>query len=169
MKIAVIGYSGAGKSTLARRLGERYDCEVLHLDTVQFTPNWQVRDREEARAMVAAFMARDSWVIDGNYTGFYQERRLEEADRIVFLNFSRLACLVRVIKRARRFRGQTRPDMADGCIEKLDWEFLRWTVWDGRTPARRCKFRDIAERYPEKIITLRSQRELDRFWEAPLC
>ena len=46
MKIAVLGYSGAGKSTLARALGERYGIPALHFDTIQFTPNWEVRDRD---------------------------------------------------------------------------------------------------------------------------
>ena len=88
MKIAVIGYSGSGKSTLSRQLGEVYGIPVLHLDTVQFCADWQERDREEARAMVAAFMQRDAWVIDGNYRGFFQEERLGQADRILFLNVS---------------------------------------------------------------------------------
>lgn len=39
MKIAIIGYSGAGKSTLARKLGEKYNIDVLHCDAVQFLPN----------------------------------------------------------------------------------------------------------------------------------
>ena len=68
MKIAVIGYSGAGKSTLARALGERYGIPVLHFDRVQFTPNWQERDREEARRMVHEFMEQPQWVMDGTYS-----------------------------------------------------------------------------------------------------
>lgn len=93
MKIAVIGYSGAGKSTLAKQLGEYYGLPVLFLDCVQFTAGWQLRDREEALSLVDAFMKQDGWVIDGNYRQFFQARRLEEADRILFLNFSRfIAC-----------------------------------------------------------------------------
>lgn len=41
MKIAVIGFSGGGKSTLARRLGELYGVEVLHLDTVHHLSGWR--------------------------------------------------------------------------------------------------------------------------------
>jgi len=85
----IIGLSGAGKSTLARALGERYGLPVLHFDTTQFTPNWQERDRDEAHRMVHAFMENPEWVIDGNYTKFEFERRLEEADKIVKAQRSR--------------------------------------------------------------------------------
>ncbi|MHC3835481.1 GTPase, partial [Streptococcus thermophilus] len=47
MKIAIIGYSGSGKSTLANFLGQHYNCEVLHLDKIHFTSNWQERTVDE--------------------------------------------------------------------------------------------------------------------------
>ena len=56
MKIAILGYSGSGKSTLARALGELYGVPVLHLDTVQFLPDWQVREQDEQLAIVQDFM-----------------------------------------------------------------------------------------------------------------
>lgn len=43
MKIAIIGYSGSGKSTLARKLGNYYNCNVLHLDSIHFA---QIGKRE---------------------------------------------------------------------------------------------------------------------------
>ena len=85
MKIAVIGFSGGGKSTLARRLGDLYGVEVLHLDTVHHLSGWRSRPREESRAMVEAFLNThdaSGWVIDGNYGKLAYDRRMEEADRI---------------------------------------------------------------------------------------
>ena len=114
MKIAVIGYSGAGKSTLARALGERYGAPVLHFDKVQFTPNWEERDRAEAHQMVHEFMENPTWVIDGTYSNFEYERRLNEADSIIFLNFPRLACFWRAWKRYFQFHGKSRPDTFPG-------------------------------------------------------
>ena len=109
MKIAVLGYSGAGKSTLARTLGERYGIPVLHFDTIQFTPGWQERDRDEAHRMVHEFMEHPEWVIEGNYTKFEYERRLAEADKIIMVDLPRLACFVRAWKRYFRYRGKSRP------------------------------------------------------------
>ena len=43
----IIGFSGAGKSTLAKKLGEIYNAEVLHFDTINFLPGWKEREKEE--------------------------------------------------------------------------------------------------------------------------
>ena len=164
MKIALLGYSGSGKSTLAAFLGRCYNAPVLHLDAVHHLPGWQERPREEERALVAAFLdAHDAWVIDGNYSKVHYERRLEEADRIIMLLFPRFACLWRVWRRYRRYRGIARPDMAAGCEEKLDGEFIRWVLWAGRTRRARDRYRAVRNRYPEKVVVLRGQRALDRY------
>jgi len=161
MKIAVIGYSGAGKSTLAQRLGEKYGAPVLHLDTVQWLPGWRERSDAEQQRMVREFLDRnDAWVIDGNYGGLSHARRMEEADVIVELLLPRAVCLVRVLRRYLRWRGRTRPDMGEGCPEKVDAEFLRWVLRDGRTKRKRESFARIARQYPEKTTVLKSARAL---------
>lgn len=169
MKIAVLGYSGAGKSTLARALGEKYSIPVLHFDTVQFTPNWEERDRVEAHRMVHAFMENPGWVIDGTYTNFEYERRLSEADKIVLLDLPRIVCFFRALKRYFRFHGKTRPDMADGCCEKMDAEFIWWLLWKGRTRQKREKFQKVVAQYPKKTVILKSQRDIDHYLEGLPC
>jgi adenylate kinase family enzyme len=47
---------------------------------------------------------------------------------VVFLDLPRLLCLWRVVMRAVRYVGRTRPDMPPGCRERLSWEFVQW-VW----------------------------------------
>lgn len=169
MKIAIIGYSGAGKSTLARALGKRYGLPVLHFDRVQYTPGWQERNREEAHRMVHEFMENPSWIMDGTYSKFEYERRLNEADAIVFLNLPRLVCFWRVWKRYFSFHGKSRPDMADGCCEKMDWEFVWWLIWESRTRQRREMFQKVLERYPEKTVVLNSQKDINRYMEELSC
>ena len=78
-----------------------------------------------------------AWVIDGNYTKLHFARRMEEADRIVVLAFGRWTCLVRVVRRWLRWRGRTRASAAAGCPEKIDAEFIRWVLHDGRTRGKR--------------------------------
>ncbi len=167
MKISILGYSGAGKSTLARELGELYGAPVLHLDKVQFKQNWEERERSEKERIVADFLdANSSWVIDGTYSGLHFDRRLKESDLIVMLLFNRFTCFKRVISRHRRFKGKTRPDMADGCAEKLDLEFAKWVLLDGRTPKKRAKFKRAASEFPEKTVIIRDQRQLDKLLDT---
>ena len=100
MKIAVIGYSGSGKSTLAGKLSQKYGVPVLYIDTIQFLPDWVVRADEEKQAMLTDFLdTNGGWVIDGNYKKLSYDRRMEEADKIIFLAFNRFSCVYRAIKR----------------------------------------------------------------------
>lgn len=163
MKIALLGFSASGKSTLAKWLAETYQLPLLHLDTIQFTANWQDRPLEEGQAMVKEFMSQDSWVIDGNYRKFFQVERLEEADMIIFMNFPAYRALPRAIKRYIRFYGKTRSDMADDCIEKLDWTFMKWILKDGRTPMIKDHYKSLQRTYPEKWIELTSQKDINAF------
>lgn len=166
MKIAILGYSGSGKSTLAKRFGELYGLPVLHLDTVEFLPNWERRELSEKQRIVADFMRdNDGWVIDGNYSKLFREERLEQADMIVMLLFDRFSCLRRVIKRYRTFKGRTRPDIGDGCAEKLDAEFVWWVLHGGRTKSKKAGYIAIREKYPDKVTVLKNQRQLDEFMQ----
>lgn len=164
MKIAIVGYSGSGKSTLARTLGERMCLPVLHLDQVQFLPGWQTRDKAEQQRLVTEFLdGHESWIVDGNYASLSWERRMAEADRIVVLLFGRIACLRRVVRRRLAYRGRTRPDVTQGCPEKLDGEFLQWVLRDGRSERARSRYLGLRAQYPDKTAVLRTQRALDDY------
>lgn len=166
MKIAIIGYSGAGKSTLARALGERYGLPILHMDAVHHLPGWVEREPEEEKAILTEFLdSHESWVIDGNYSKVCFQRRVEEADLVIMLLFNRFSSLFRVTKRYRTFKGKSRPDMAQGCEEKLDGEFLRWVLWDGRGRRKRAFYRRLQRQYPGKTVVLKTQGQIDRFLE----
>ena len=105
-------------------------------------------------------------MIDGNYLSLWGERRLEEADWIVMLQFSRWTCLKRVVKRRLHHRGESRPSMTQGCPEKLDGEFLRWILFTGRNAMRREGYEKIARQYPEKVLRFTSPKALESWkWD----
>ena len=161
MKIAVIGYSGSGKSTLTKNLAKGLRIPHLYLDTVNFLPGWVERDREESRRMVRDFLERnDSWVIDGNYSKFYYEQRLEQADYIIFLNFPRLRCFWRAWRRSVKYQGKVRESAAEGCPEKFDWEFIRWILWDARTKKRKSRLKICLAPHRDKLERL--ERTMDK-------
>lgn len=144
MKIAIIGFSGTGKSTLARKLAKHYHLPVLHLDSVHFKENWQERTDEEMTQSVLEFLNSNSdWIIEGNYTRICSQR-FREADQLIYLSYNRFVCLRNVIQRYKKYKNDTRPDMAKGCEEKLDREFLSWVFFKGHSRKQKAKYKKIA-------------------------
>ena len=164
MKIAIIGYSGSGKSTLAAKLGEKYGAPVLYIDTIQFLPGWVERGSEEKQALIAEFLdTHDEWVIDGNYKKLSFDRRMQEADKIIFLAFNRFSCTYRVLKRYFTYKGKTRASITEGCEEKMDWEFFKWVFYKGRTKSRKAVYFDTVKKYATKSVIIKNQRQLNRY------
>ncbi|ODU57409.1 MAG: hypothetical protein ABT01_02350 [Clostridium sp. SCN 57-10] len=166
MKIAVIGYSGAGKSTLAAALGARYGCVVQHLDKIHWTAGWKERDPAEEQVLMTEAMRNDTWVMDGNYPHLAFERRMEEADLIVFFAFPRFICFLQAFSRYRHYRGKTRNSMTEGCEEQFDWEFIRWILWDGRTRERRKLYHTVKQKHGDKMVVLKSRSDVRMFQKS---
>jgi adenylate kinase family enzyme len=161
-RILVIGSGGAGKSTLARRLGDKLTIPVIHLDRLYWRPGWVEPDRTEWAKKIEELISQECWIMDGNYSGTLAER-LCACDTVVFLDLPRLTCLWRVLTRALRLHGRSRPDMAPGCAEKLDLAFLLW-VW--RYPARsRGKVLSLLEAHRSScnVICLRTPEQVENF------
>lgn len=164
-RVLVIGSGGAGKSTFAAHMGERTGLPVIHLDALFWHAGWQETPREEWAARVDELLKGDAWIIDGNYGGTL-ERRLAACDTVIWLDFPRTLCLWRIVKRRVIFRGRSRPDMAEGCRERLNWEFVRW-VWTYPRVKRPSVLKRLGElREGQRFFVLRSPREARRFLEA---
>ncbi len=56
--------------------------------------------------------------------------------------------------------------MADGCIERLDAEFVLWLVWEGRTRSRRKRLEEICRDYAKKAVVVRSRTSRNSFSAA---
>ncbi len=149
-KIIVIGSGGAGKSTFSRRLGEKLGIPVIHLDQLYWRPNWEKTPKAEWEATVAELLKGESWIMDGNFGGT-REMRMHAADTIIFLDIPRRVCLYRAIKRAIKYRGRNRPDMAEGCNEKFDLEFLLW-VWNYKNRSRKNLMEELRSFQEKKIF-----------------
>ena len=164
-RVLVIGSGGAGKTTFAALLGERTGLPVIHLDSLFWHAGWQETPRDEWAARVEEILKRDEWIMDGNYGGTL-ERRLAACDTVVFLDLPRTLCLWRVVMRRIRYRGRSRPDMAEGCSEQVPWEFVRW-IWDyprTRRPGVLKKLCELGE--GQRVFRLGSRREVRRFLKA---
>jgi len=161
-RVLVIGSGGSGKSTFARRLGERLNIEVKHLDRFYWRPGWQQPPKEEWLNTVKELTSDGFWIIDGNFGGTLGTR-IQRSDTIVFLDLPRLLCLWRIAKRRVLYRSRSRPDMGEGCPEKLDWEFIRW-IWGYSRTSRPKVVRLLREHSSSKqIVWLRSTAEVETF------
>lgn len=127
-RILIIGCCGAGKTTLARELGARLGLEPVHLDRLWWRPGWRERGREEFDAELAELLRRPEWILDGNFQRTLPER-LKFADTVILLEYPRSRCLWNTFKRYFRYRGTSRPDVGEGCPERLNLPFLRY-IWN---------------------------------------
>jgi adenylate kinase family enzyme len=164
-KVLIIGSGGAGKSTFAAALAARTGLPLVHLDAVYWKSGWEPSDDREWGRRVEDLIAQDAWILDGNYGGTI-ERRLAACDTVVLLDLPRIVCLWRVLKRRVQFRGRARPDMAQGCNERLSWEFLFW-IWN--YPKQRLP--GILERLSlldggKRVVILKSASEVNRFLQG---
>lgn len=166
MKIAIIGYSGAGKSTLAKKLGEKLNADVLHLDSIGFKNDWMKRDLKEQLQLADKVLSKDSWVIDGNWSKIYYERRMNDADKIIFLNFNRFYCLKEAYKRYRKYKNKTRPDMAEGCQEKFDLEFVLWILRNGRKKSAKNRYMAVCREHRDKVLVFKNRKQVVDYIKA---
>jgi adenylate kinase family enzyme len=165
-RVVIVGSGGAGKSTLAVRLGRALDLPVIHLDREYWQAGWVGRSDEEFDARLEELLARPRWIMDGNF-GRTMARRFAAADTIVMLDLPAWRCTWRALQRALKHRGRTRPDMAPGCPERIDLEFLRW-IWDYPRRSRPRVMQTIeAARQGRRVVILRSEAEVAEFLARP--
>lgn len=163
-RILIIGCSGAGKSTLARALKEKMGLPVVHLDQLWWQEGWQHVSREEFDVRLDMALAMDRWIIDGNYSRT-MEARLSKCDTIIYLDFNRWACLLGMCQRVLGSYGKVRADMAKGCPERFDWDFVRW-IWNFNKQNRVRNYTWIAKTKHAKTIVLKNRREVKQFLET---
>ena len=164
-RLLIIGCGGAGKSTLARQLGEKLNLPVVHLDQIWWTPgNWQHMKREEFDNRVKEEMAKPQWIMDGNYNRTLP-MRLEKCDTVIYLDFSRFACLRSWVGRVLKNWGHAREDMAEGCAEWFDPEMAKW-IWNYNKNNRERNYQLLKEATHAKTIVLKNRRMVKQFLKS---
>jgi len=113
----VVGTSGSGKSTLGAALAARIGADYLELDSVFHQPGWVPLPREQFRERVAAAVAGERWVIDGNYTSQVKDLVWARADTVVWLDLPRRTVMRQIIWRSFR-RALRRTELWNGNRER---------------------------------------------------
>ena len=120
-----------------------------------------VQARVEFDIVHRAAVAEERWILDGNFDRTMEER-ICRCDTVVYLDFSRAACLLGVMKRILSTYGTVRPDMGEGCPERFDWEFLQW-VWNFNKNKREKNYRLLEQYRDKKIYILKNRNQVKQF------
>ena len=164
-RVAVIGCPGGGKSTFSRALRDATGLPLYHLDAIFWRPDRTTLPREEFYPLMQEIIARDEWIIDGNYRSTL-EWRIKACDLVVFLDVSAEVCLAGV--RARQ--GQARSDIP--WVESGDdEEFLSFITSFGKQS--KPQILQLLEKYPDKAVLIFRTREeaaeyLTKIGQSPL-
>jgi Adenylate kinase and related kinases len=161
-RVLIIGCSGSGKSTLAQRLSERFNLRYISMDRDLFwLSGWQMRPRPEIVERLRSFVAESRWIMDGTSPGTLA-LRLPRSQLVIWMRPPRLVSLYGVISRWLRYRGRTRPEMAEGCPEKIDLDFLAY-VWNferTQSPEIEANLAIFGSEIP--VLVLKSRSEIER-------
>ena len=160
-RIIIIGCGGAGKSTLAQKLGEKLDIPVVHLDKLFWKPGWVEMPKDEFDELLRQEMAKERWIMDGNFNRTLPER-IARCDTLIYLDFNRFTCLMGVLKRVLTTYGTVRPDMGEGCPERIDFTFLKW-LWNFNKNKREGNYRLLNEAAHAETIVLKNRRAVKKF------
>ena len=158
-RVAVIGCPGGGKSTFSRALRDRVDLPLYHLDAIYWRDDRTHLSREEFYPLMQKIIAREEWIIDGNYNATL-EWRISACDLLIFLDYPAEVCLEGV--RARR--GQKRSDMP-WVEEGDDEEFLEFSR--AFETESRPRILELIGGYPDKaVLVFRTREEAERYLDT---
>ncbi len=98
-RIAVVGNTCSGKTVFSKKLESLLKLPLVHVDSVQFVEDLQLRNPDETRLILKKYAEGPQWIIDGVGPLKILEDRLCKADLIVVLRPPILLNLLYLLKR----------------------------------------------------------------------
>jgi adenylate kinase family enzyme len=166
MKISVIGLPGSGKTLFAQRVSEKFSIPHIHLDRFWFEAGGMKIDakkpgpelenlRASVREKVIEATNTASWVSDGIYAQV-QPYIANLADRVIFLD---IPLTQRLLNHAVRVFSPSKRHKELNFLHEITFfaEILR------RERTSKPKLMKIVEEFNDKIIRLKSRKEIDEY------
>lgn len=158
-KIMIFGRTGGGKSTFAIELANILELPVYHLDKYFFESNWKERNYQEFLKAQQSIIEQSQWIIDGNSIKSL-ELRFSKADMVLYFNYPRWICYIRVFKRL-FYKDFLIDDRAPGCSEKIRTSLLHY-MWDFEERVNHEVLR-LKGKYPNPyFLEIRNVRQLNQ-------
>lgn len=159
-KVIVIGCSGSGKSVFSRSFAQKTGLPLYHLDNIWWRADGTTVERDEFDRALGEILARDEWILDGNFDRT-MERRMQACDTVIFFDIPTEQCLEGIKAR----KGKERPDMPwKNAPEDQDPEFVKFIRDFDHN--RRPHIIELLKKYGDKnIVIFNSREEADAFIE----
>lgn len=161
-RITIVGGPGTGKTTLAKKLGKIFDLPVIHIDAINYKPNWEEIGRENRDKLILEKIKDEEWIIDGNYSATLKER-IEKSDLIIWLDYSSFDIIKGVFYRYIKNFHKEKQEIP-GCKERIDWKFFKYVI-TYRKRARKKIVEKIKNTSKDKVCIFKNRSELDRWVE----
>jgi adenylate kinase family enzyme len=146
------------------RLSNLTGLPFVSLDALYWQPGWQPSEPGAFDLRAADAANGSGWVMDGNYMGFGAGAlRRQLADTVIWFDLPRHVCMTGIMKRIIASYGRVRPEMAPGCPERIDLEFIRY-VWAFRQQ-QRPKLLEFFQglRADQDLICFNSHKQADDY------
>jgi adenylate kinase family enzyme len=146
-RVVIVGPGAAGKTVLAGRLGMLTGLPVIELDMVFWRAGQAPTPRGEWAAAQREMVTRPRWIMDGDLGPYdVAEIRFQAADTIILLDFGRLRCAWRAVRRSRENAG------------------FWWWLWTYRRRSRPLILRQIeAAGSGADVVVLTTPRAVRRY------
>jgi len=167
-RISVIGTSGSGKTKFANKLAVILRIPHVELDALYWEVDWEPAPGDVFRSRVREAVGAERWVVDGNYSKSARDLVWERADTIVWLDFSFIVTLGRVLRRT-IYRLATGEECCNGNRERLGKALSRDSVimWTLQSYKRhRMEYPlllAVQEQRGAQTVRLHSPREANRW------
>ena len=162
-RVLVMGSSGSGKSTFARRLSAITGIPTISIDALFWRPGCVEPDRTAFRERLAGAARQPRWIMDGNYTSHLVELRRDACDTVIWFDLPRSACMRGILVPTATSFGRVRPEMSEGCPEKIDFKFFHyvWTFREKQRPRLLEYFRGL--RPDQSLICFTDRAQADDY------
>lgn len=156
-KIVVIGCPGSGKSYFSKKLKEKLNIPLYHLDLIWNKEDKTTITREEFDIELQRIFDTENWIMDGNYQRTL-DLRISNSTTVILLDYPLNVCLQGATSRV----GIKRDDMP-WKEDKLDENFKQYIIDFSKNNLP--EIYNIIDKYKDKkeIIIFKSREEADEY------
>lgn len=156
-KIVVIGCPGSGKSYFSKKLKEKLNIPLYHLDLIWNKEDKTTITREEFDIELQRIFDTENWIMDGNYQRTL-DLRISNSTTVILLDYPLNVCLQGATSRV----GIKRNDMP-WKEDKLDENFKQYIIDFSKNNLP--EIYNIIDKYKDKkeIIIFKSREEADEY------